>query len=47
MQRFTGFAGFIGQKPVSELGVVAVRVEQRIGSVRLGDLAEGYRFGQP
>jgi hypothetical protein len=31
--RFTGVAGFVGQEPVAELGVIAVGVEQRVGAV--------------
>jgi hypothetical protein len=36
-----GVAGLIGGEPVPELGVVAVRVEQRIRAIRLHHLGIG------
>src|SRR5919112_4491947 len=40
-------AGFVGEVPVPELGVVAVGVEQRVGQVRLLELGVGDRADEP
>ncbi len=45
--RLTRFAGLLGQKPVSELGVVSMPVEQRIRPIHCGKSASGHGFGQP
>lgn len=45
--RFTGVAGLIGEEPVPELGVVPVRVEQRVRAIRFHHLATGDRVRQP
>jgi len=37
----------VGQEPVAELGVVAVRVDQRVGQVGVLEFALADRVGQP
>jgi hypothetical protein len=41
--RLTGDARFVEEEPVAELGIVAMRVEQRVGPVCLGELGIGDR----
>lgn len=45
--RLTSGTGLVEEEPVAELGIVAVRVEQRVGPVCLGHLGIGDRAGQP
>jgi hypothetical protein len=40
-------AGFVGQQPVAELGVVVVGVEQRVGEVGLGQLTRADGSEEP
>lgn len=42
-----GVADFIGEEPVSELRVVAVRVEDRLRQPRFGEITVGDRFVEP
>jgi hypothetical protein len=39
--------GFIGEKPVTELGVVVVGVEEGVGQMGLGQFAGGDRVFEP
>jgi len=44
---FTSHAGFVRQKPVPELRIPVVRVEQGIGPIRRGELGGGDRLTPP
>lgn len=39
LPQFPGVTGFVGQQPVPELGVILVRVEERVRAIRLHHLA--------
>jgi hypothetical protein len=43
----TGVAGVVTQRPVTELRVVAVGVEQRVGQIRLRQFTGRDRLGEP
>ena len=45
--RLTSLASLVSEQPVTELGVIFVRVEQRVRSIRLHDLAGCDGVGQP
>lgn len=45
--RFADITRLVCEEPMPELGVVAVRVEQRVRTIRLHHLARGDRVGQP
>jgi hypothetical protein len=40
-------ADLVGEEPVAELGIVAVRVVDGVGQVRLVELGVGDRRGEP
>jgi len=42
-----GDTGFVGEKPVAELGVVSVGIEDRFRHIRLGELRFADRVGEP
>ena len=44
---FARITGLVGEEPVPELGVVAVRVEERVRAIRLHHLAGGDGIRQP
>ena len=45
--RLAGVTGFVGEEPITELRVVTVRVEERVGPVGLGQFGVGDGMFEP
>ncbi len=43
----TGLAGFVNEGPIPELGIITVRIEQRVSSIGRPNLGIGDRVSQP